>query len=152
MWKASNLQDFIFGSGRNFSPIEEYVILWFYHHHFLKKQILQVLRIETVGFLSQNYITLHNNLVNMIFLSRYFPTSISVCIWNKLYASFYLKKCFDHVTSFEKLNKVWFQRMHHGIVGSLSLILVIKIIFIQTPVSREMRVVLHKPPLKRKEL
>ena len=119
---------------------------------FFSKQILQALRIETVGFLSQNYITLHNNLVNMIVLSRYFPISISVCIWNKLYASFYLMKCFDHVTSFENLSKVWFQRMHHGIVGSWSLILVIKIIFIQTQVSREMRVVLHKPSLKRKEL
>ena len=43
-----------------------------------------------VGFLSQNYITPHN-LVNMIVLLEYFPTSISVCIWNKLYASFYLK-------------------------------------------------------------
>ena len=44
-----------------------------------------------VGFLSQNYITPHNSLVNMIVLLEYFPTSISVCIWNKLYASFYLK-------------------------------------------------------------
>ena len=44
-----------------------------------------------VGFLSHNYITPHNNLVNMIVLLEYFPTSISVCIWNKLYASFYLK-------------------------------------------------------------
>ena len=47
-----------------------------------------------VGFLSQNYITPLNNLVNMIILLEYFPTGISVCIWNKLYASFYLK----HVT------------------------------------------------------
>jgi hypothetical protein len=43
------------------------------------------------GFLSQNYITPHNNLVNMIVLLEYFPTSISVYIWNKLYACFYLK-------------------------------------------------------------
>ena len=42
-----------------------------------------------VRFLSQNYITFHNNLVNMIVLLEYFSTSISV--WNKLYASFYLK-------------------------------------------------------------
>ena len=66
--------------------------MWYYGFiTFLSKQILQVLWIETVGFLSQNYITPHNNLVNMIVLSEYFPTSISVCIWNKLYASFYLK-------------------------------------------------------------
>ena len=44
-----------------------------------------------VGFLTHNYITPHNNLVNMIVLLEYFPTGISVCIWNKLYASFYLK-------------------------------------------------------------
>jgi hypothetical protein len=50
----------------------------------LPKQILQVLRIEMVGFLCLNYITLHNNLVNMVVLLEYFPTSISVCIWNKL--------------------------------------------------------------------
>ena len=65
--------------------------MWYCGFIFLSKQILQVLWIETVGFLSQNYITLHNNLVNMIVLLEYFPTSISVCIWNKLYASFYLK-------------------------------------------------------------
>ena len=58
---------------------------------FLSKQIIQVLRIEMVGFLSQNYITPHNNLVNMIVLLKCFPTSISVCIWNKLYAGFYLR-------------------------------------------------------------
>ena len=28
--------------------------------------------IELVGFLRQNYVTLHNNLVNMIFLLEYF--------------------------------------------------------------------------------
>ena len=44
-----------------------------------------------VGFLSQNYITLHNNLVHMIILLEYFPTSMSVCMWNKLYAGFYLR-------------------------------------------------------------
>ena len=66
--------------------------MWYYGFIiFLSKQILQVLRIEMVGFLCQNYITPHNNLVNMIVLLEYFSTSISVCIWNKLYASFYLK-------------------------------------------------------------
>ena len=44
-----------------------------------------------VGFLSQNYITPHNNLVNMIVLLEYFTIGVSVHIWNKLYASFYLK-------------------------------------------------------------
>ena len=55
-----------------------------------------------VGFLSQNYITSHNNIVNMIVLLEYFPTSISVCIWNKLYASFYLK----HVMNMSPFKKI----------------------------------------------
>jgi hypothetical protein len=46
---------------------------WYYSFiKFSSKQILQVLWIETVGFLSQNYITPHNNLVNMIVLLEYF--------------------------------------------------------------------------------
>jgi len=66
--------------------------MWYYGFiTFLSKQILQALWIEMVGFLSQNYITPHNNLVNMIVLLEYFPTRISVCIWNKLYAGFYLR-------------------------------------------------------------
>ena len=94
-WMKCSLSNF--GLGRNCSPIEEYVLLWFYniflwfYNIFLSKQILQVLWMEMVEFLSQNYITLHNNLVNMIVLLKYFSTSISVCIWNKLYASFCLK-------------------------------------------------------------
>ena len=60
-----------------------------------------------VGFLSQNYITLHNNLVNMIVLLEYFPTSISVCIWNKLYANFYLKHVMN-MSLFKILNEVRF--------------------------------------------
>ena len=59
-----------------------------------------------VGFLSQNRITPHNNLVNMIVLLEYFPTSISVCIWNKLYASFYLKDVMNRLL-FKKIDKVW---------------------------------------------
>ena len=61
-----------------------------------------------VGFLSQNYITPHNNLVNMIVLLEYFPTKFmeqSVCIWNKLYASFYLKHVMN-MSLFKKLNEV----------------------------------------------
>jgi hypothetical protein len=65
--------------------------MWYYGFIFLSKQTLQVLWIEMVGFLSQNYITPHNNLVNMTILLIYFSTSISVWIWNKLHASFYLK-------------------------------------------------------------
>ena len=68
-----------------------------------------------VGFQSQNYITLHNNLVNMIVLLEYFPTSISVCLWNKLYASFYLKHVMN-MSLFKILNKVWFVKLHMGIV------------------------------------
>ena len=59
-----------------------------------------------VGFLSQNYITPHNNLVNMIVLLEYFPTSISICIWNKLYASFDLKNVIN-MSLFKNLIKVW---------------------------------------------
>jgi hypothetical protein len=40
--------------------------MWYYGFTILLNDILQVLWIETVGFLSQNYITPHNNLVNMI--------------------------------------------------------------------------------------
>jgi hypothetical protein len=43
--------------------------MWYYGFiSFLSKQILQTLWIEIVGFLSQNYITPLNNLVNMIVL------------------------------------------------------------------------------------
>ena len=80
---------------------------------FLSKQILQVLLIEMVGFLSHNYITPQNNLVNMIILLEYFPTSISVCIWNKLYASFYLKDVMN-MSLLEILNEVWFIKLHGG--------------------------------------
>ena len=66
-----------------------------------------------VGFLSQNYITPHNNLVNMIVLLEYFSTSISV--WNKLYASFYLKHVIN-LSLFKILNEVWFVELHRGIV------------------------------------
>ena len=60
-----------------------------------------------VGSLSQNYITLHNNLVNMIVLLECFPSSISVCIWNKLYASFYLKDVMN-MSLFKITNEVWY--------------------------------------------
>ena len=63
-----------------------------------------------VGFLSQNDITPHNNVVNMIVLLAYFPTSICVCIWNKLYASFYLKDVMN-MSLFKILNV-----LHRGIV------------------------------------
>jgi hypothetical protein len=66
-----------------------------------------VLWIETVGFLSQNYITPHNNLVNMIVLLEYFPTSISVCMWNKFHAIFYLKDVMNRLL-FKILKEVWF--------------------------------------------
>jgi hypothetical protein len=78
--------------------------MWYYGFIiFLSKQILQALWIEMVGFLSQNYITPHNNLVNMIVLLGYFPTNISACIWNKLYASFYLRD----VTNMSLLKFEW---------------------------------------------
>jgi hypothetical protein len=58
-----------------------------------------------VGFLSQNYITPHNNLVKMIVLLEYYPTSINTCMWNKIHASFYLKNVMV-MSLFEILNKV----------------------------------------------
>jgi hypothetical protein len=73
---------------------------------FLPKQILQALWIETIGFLSQNYITPQNNLVNMIVLLEYFSTSINTCMWNKIHASFYLKNVMI-MSLFKILNKVW---------------------------------------------
>ena len=42
--------------------------MWHYGFIHFYQQNLQALWIEPVGFLSQNYITLHNNLVNMIVL------------------------------------------------------------------------------------
>jgi hypothetical protein len=57
--------------------------------------------------------------------TRFFPTSISVCIWNQLYACFYLKDVMN-VSLFKLVNKVWFVKLHRGIIVSLSLILMIK--------------------------
>jgi hypothetical protein len=37
MWKAWNFQDITFDFSRNFSPIEEYVILWFYNIFYQNK-------------------------------------------------------------------------------------------------------------------
>jgi hypothetical protein len=56
--------------------------------------------------LIQNYITLYNNLVNMIILSGSFPISISICIWNKLYANFYLKNVIS-MSLFKVLINIW---------------------------------------------
>ena len=54
--------------------------MWYYGlQYFYQKQILQAPWLELVGFLSQNYITLHNNLVNMIFLYDIFPQAPSIC-------------------------------------------------------------------------
>jgi hypothetical protein len=57
---------YAYGSGRNLSPLRS---TWHYDFIiFYQKQILQAPLLEPVGFLSQNYIALHNNLVNMIVL------------------------------------------------------------------------------------
>jgi hypothetical protein len=78
----------------------------------------------------------------MIVLLEYFPTSISVCIWNKFYASLYLKDVMN-MSLFKILTKCG---LHWGIVGSLSLFLVIRIMFVlNSKFCRELRVVLHKP-------
>jgi hypothetical protein len=65
-----------------------------------------------VEFISQNYITPYNNLVNMITLLEYFSTSISVCIWNKLHTSFYLK----NVMNMSLLKNFRWSVVHRGIV------------------------------------
>jgi hypothetical protein len=76
----------------------------------------------------------------MIVLLEYFPTSISVCIWNKFYASLYLKDVMN-MSLFKILTMCG-----GGIVGSLSLFLVIRIMFVlNSKFCRELRVVLHKP-------
>ena len=51
------------------------------------------------------------------------------------------------MSPFGILNEVWCIKLHRGIVGSLSLILAIKIMFVQTQEFRELRDVLHKPSL-----
>ena len=66
-----------------------------------------------VGYLSLNYITPHN-LVNMIVLLKFFPTSISACVWNKLYTSFYLKHVMN-MSLFKILNEVWFVKLHRAL-------------------------------------
>ena len=58
---------------------------------------------------SELYRTL-NHLVNMIALLEYFPTIISVCIWNKLYAGFYLRDVMS-MPLLEFLNEVWFIKL-----------------------------------------
>ena len=63
---------------------------------------------------SELYRTL-NHLVNMIALLEYFPTIISVCIWNKLYARFYLKYVM-HMSLFKFLNEGWFVKFYRGSV------------------------------------
>jgi hypothetical protein len=83
--------------------------MWYYAFiTFLSKQILQALWTEMVRFLCQNYITPHNNLVKMIVLLEYFPTSINTCMWNWIHASFYLKNVMV-ISLFMILNKVWFK-------------------------------------------
>ena len=44
---------------------------------------------------------------------EYFPTSISVCIWNKLYAGFYLRDVMS-MPLLEFLNEVWFIKLLGG--------------------------------------
>jgi hypothetical protein len=76
------LQDVIFGFGRNCSAIEEYVILWFYII-FVKTNSPSTLNRNGRISKSELYHT-SQQLSNIVVLLEYFPTSISVCIWNKL--------------------------------------------------------------------
>ena len=97
--------DVIFGFGRNYSPNEEYVILWFCNI-FIKTNSPSTL--SRNGRISKSELYhASQHLVNMIVLLEYFPTSISVCIWNKLHASFYLKHVMN-MSLFKILNEVWF--------------------------------------------
>ena len=96
--------DVKFGFGRNFSPIEEYVILWFYI--FIKTNSLSTLNRNGRVFKSELYHT-SQQLSQHDCPIRIFPTGISVCIWNKLYASFYLKHVMN-MSLFKILNEVWF--------------------------------------------
>ena len=72
------------------------------------------------------------------------------------YASFYLKHVMN-MSLFKILNEVWFVKLHRDIVhheennrDKMSLVLVIKIYVCSNSNWRELRVVLHKPSLKRR--
>ena len=106
---------------------EEYVTLWFYSI-FIKTNSPSTLNGNGRISKSELYHT-SQQLSQHDCPIRIFPTSISVCIWNKLYASFYLKNVMN-MSLFKILNKVWFVKLHKGIVGSLSLVSVIKIMFV----------------------
>jgi hypothetical protein len=82
----------------------------------------------------------------MIVLLEYFPTSINTCIWNKLHASFYLKNVM--IMSLFKKIKCCSKILHGGIVGWLSLFLMIRIMLVELQVMEDWGRELHKPPLK----
>jgi hypothetical protein len=50
----------------------------------------------------------------MIVLLEYFPTSISVCIWNKFYVGFYLRDVMN-MSLFKNVDEVWIVKLHRGI-------------------------------------
>ena len=89
MWKARNLLDFIFGFGRNCSPNEKYVILWFYNI-FIKTNSPSTSNRNGRISMSELY-HISQQLSQHDCPMRIFSHKQSVCIWNKLRASFYLK-------------------------------------------------------------
>ena len=112
------LLDVIFGLDRSCSPNGEYVILWFYNI-FIKTNSPSTLnrngRIsKSVLYHTSQQLSQHDCSIRM------FPTNISVCIWNKLYASLYPRDVMN-MSLFKILNEVWLSNFHGGIVGSLSL-------------------------------
>ena len=75
--RLKTLQDVKFGFGRNCSPIEEYVILWFYI--FIKTNSPSASNRNGRISKSEIYHTLQQLSQHDVLL-EYFPTSISVCI------------------------------------------------------------------------
>jgi hypothetical protein len=107
--RFETLQDVKFGFGGNCSPIEEYVILWFYI----------LIKINSPSTLNRNSRISKSELYHISqqlsqhdYPIRIFPTSISVCIWNKLHASFYLK----NVMNMSLLKIFRWSVVHRGIV------------------------------------
>jgi hypothetical protein len=138
------LQDIIFAFGRSCSPIEEYEILWFYIY-FIKTNSPSTLNRNGRISKSELYHT-SQNLVNMIVLLEYFSTSVSVCIWNKLYAGFYLKDVMN-MSLLKILNKVvykitwrWSDICFAFLVCSI----------LNFKIFESLRVALHKPSFKRR--
>jgi hypothetical protein len=96
MWKASNFQDITFDFGRNFSPIEEYVILWFYNI-FIKTNSPSTTNRNGRISKSELYHT-SQQLSQHDCPIRIFSHKHKLCIWNKLHTSIYHRDVMNMLT------------------------------------------------------